>query len=218
MPPSVARIADGALKPAETRADSMQHRSVRAVSGFVLGEVPDLRRRSVQLHRPRLSALSLAVALRHGAAKKKGSRNSGSPGHKRSRKMPRDQRGREGGGGEESRDFSPNTGEILRPKACCYFTRLCFGCVSALGVLFKPLRNSANQLTQHRGLLGPGVGSFATSVPRAWYKREFLSRSLGPGAYTRLQAQGSRLFEPGRHVPRFGVRQKCDAVHGGVAC
>ena len=110
------------------------------------------------------------VALRHRPTMKKGPRHSGTPGHKRSRKMPRDQRGREGGGGEESRDFSPNTGEILRLKACSYFTRLCFGCVAAAGVLFKPLRKSVNDLTLHRGLLASGVGSFATFVPRAGYK------------------------------------------------
>lgn len=104
--------------------------------------------------------------------------------------MPRDQRGREGGGGEESRDFSPNTGEILRLKACCYFTRLCFDCVSAPAVLFKPLRKSVNELALHRRLLGLEGGSFATSVPRARYKNEFLSVSVGLGAYAKLHGRG----------------------------
>lgn len=162
--------------------------------------------------------LPAAVALRQAAAKKKGSRNSGSPGHKRSRKMPRDQRGREGGGGEESRDFSPNTGEILRPKACGYFTRLWFRCVSTPGVLFKPLRNSANELALQRGLLGLGAGSFATSVPGAGYKNEFLSESVGLRAYTKLQGRGFHGMTAAGDVPRFCVMRKCDApgVTGAV--
>ena len=158
--------------------------------------------------------LPQAVALRQAAAKKKGSRDSGSPGHKRSRKMPRDQRGREGGGGEESRDFSPNTGEILRLKACSYFTRLWFGCVSAPVVLFKPLRKSVNDLTLQRRLLGLALGSFATSVPGAGYKNEFLSRSVGLRAYAKLQKRGFPISTRDRDVPPFCVMRKCDAAGG----
>lgn len=136
---------------------------------------------------------------------KKGSRNSGSPGHKRSRKMPRDQRGREGGGGEESRDFSPNTGEILRPKACGYCTRLTCGWGCTPTVLFKPLRKSVNDLAPRLGLLALGGGSFATSVPHAGYMGEFLTRSLGLGAYTKLQVRPFHVGRSGWLVPRLSL-------------
>lgn len=165
---------------------------------------------------PGLAALMLRppVALRQAPAKKKGSRNGGSPGHKRSRKMPRDQRGREGGGGEESRDFSPNTGEILRLKACRYFTRLSFDCVSVPDVLFKPLHKSVNDLALHQRLLCLARGSFATSVPRAGYKNEFLIESLGLCAYAKLHGRGFHGSQAAGYVPRFCVMRKCHAVAG----